>query len=355
MNNKKTKRNRNFHHPPPIISDSLVKVGWEELLYDLIFIIVISKISELIVQVPLSEINIGFLISEIMLFFTIIIMWFNKVMSSNRLHVLEQKLKIKIPKHKFITYIQLTIFIILFSQLETTIKISYYAYLLIFGVTFSILSTIAIKNFLLNYYLENKSDFTQVFKLFKNNHNLEINLPHFLERLGVLMILFIGELLNCIFNLDQNFIVLLFSIVIILNTFSANVRILEVVEEEKTKNSNNLKKVISYFIKNFIIYLAFIILFDYTAFYNIELPAIFILLILIDKLRQRIMLWRLKDIWFNKIEILALLYFTLLVIIIYYFKIFTIYTLILVILVGVSEKLRNEYYKEKKKIIEGEK
>lgn len=273
------------------IDQSEIKVGWDELLYDLIFVIIISKITEVIISVPVSELSFRFICSEIIMFISMLILWFNKVNMVNEFHIVQKKLNLEFKYLKYITYIEVLTIIIILHQIEGTINSHFFVTLILIVIIFSIMSMYLVRKYLYYQYSENEEELVNAIITFRMTKFTDVNYLHILERTGVLIILFIGEILSNLFTIVSSVAVLILTIYLVLKLFNKFVYIIETTGEKLNRKELVNPKIFLTFLPIFLMLLILIITLEYMDYYELSLNNLvvieFMLLYLYTTIRAK--------------------------------------------------------------------
>lgn len=327
------------------VDDSKVYVSWNELLYDLIFIIVLDKLTEIFVNT--SNINIPFLFMVVSTFIIMFMLWFKRVLRMNHLYILENKRDIKMPQYKFLTYIEMLCLLVLFYKLDY-FNIEFYIILMVVFFIFEFVSLHSTRSIITEHHNNEFDEILKTVQTFWNIRSNSLNVGHLLERFGVLIILFLGELLHEVFVIDVNIIILIMSCITIFSFFDNNVRIIENIEEETSKYSVIDYALISGYFRNTLVFLLLILLtINYSHHNEIAYPIALIVIVIINKFNQLYTLYNLSDKWLQKEETFCFIYFIFSFTYVLCVKNYNLLMLIIVVLFPVFELLKKNRYNQR--------
>lgn len=320
------------------------KVHWHELLYDLIFIVLIEKILKIFANSSYN-LNIGFIIMILSILIVVIWIWHRRILQTNQIYILENKLNIEIPQYKFLTYFEILLLLILFYQLEHSASPFFYICIISISIIFEALSMNVLKNQLLRHYRYKSDEIYKAITTFWEIRFNTINMEHILERFGVLTILFLGETLREIFMLDENWLIITLFCIIIFTIFDANTRIIHAIEHKTLKHSKvDYTTTTGYFKRTLIILLLIMMSISYAHYNHIKYPIDLIILLIINRIHQKYTLFKLKQIWLNPYEVACFLYFIFILIYILHFANYTILTAIIISIFCVLKLKKDAYY-----------
>ncbi len=222
--------------PDLFIDNSHITVTFEELFYDLIFVIIISKISTLLTNT--HNITIGVLLSSLALFLILIISWRTRLIHNNQVHILSNKTKSKMANIKIITYVEIVLMTLTLHSFETMSYKFILAQILIITIgTFFTISQV--RENLYNYFEGDSEKFITVIRNVRRGDKQLINIDYITERFGVIVILFLGEILATSFLNIQSTLLLFGSLVLLLLMFNRIMKILnhskKLIKEEAEK------------------------------------------------------------------------------------------------------------------------
>lgn len=329
-------KNREFE-----VNHSNFKVKPIELLYDLIFIITIFQIVTISTEGTLKSNFILLLV----LFYSIFQFWFTKVKRTNRLYILEEKLNKKIPTLKFLTYVEMLIIIIFIKNIIHFTAWQAYLATLVLLMFFALIYHRVINAVLKYNYLGDDQGYKNAKRVYHQIRQREVNYEHIIERIGIIIILFLGEILKLSFMLDFSTPLFLLIIIVIFNSFSAYFVIIERIE---TKYGDRRFTFINNICLSpiFIIMLSLIIILEQSHHYH-HLMVIPIYLILIgNKIYQRGILMYLGVAKLCMHEIFAFWYYLVVVSLVFFSNINSVIISILVLIIGLIEQKRNITYKK---------
>lgn len=294
-----------------IIDESHIKVTFEELFYDLIFVIIISKISSLVVEA--QDITFGLIAAEIGLFLLMFYSWRFRLISNNQVHVLSNKIGERVASIKLVTYVEIVLLVMMLHNVEAiTFKFMLGLYLIV--MLASIMTTSQIKDFVFNYFGDDREKLRDVITKIRTNGHRAINIDYITERYGIVVVLFLGEVLKISFTEIDSNITLLVVLIIIISMFNGMITILEH-SKQVIRNSDNkyraYRLVRGYFSKLLINLLLIIVFLELSAHHNHTYPIILSILFIAIKLRD----FNIKHQFNIDIKIFELIYYIALIII----------------------------------------
>lgn len=322
------------------------EIKWNELLYDLIFIIVIEKIISMYISSPVNTdlLYIGMLIS---IFIMVLWIWNRRIVQTNHMNILEKELNKDIPQYKFLTYFEMTLLLILIHGLGNFTDFNFYITIIIIEVIFQSISMHILRNQLLNHYKHESEEVYLAFKTFWDIRNNSINVKHILERFCVLTILFLGETLREVFLSEANYMVLILFCIIIFNIFESSTKVFKAIERQSLKaNKIKYKKLTSYLKRSLVLLILLILSITYTHEYNVKYPIALIVVLIINKIHQEFALYKLEKSFINKYEIIYAIYYVFIIIFVLIINSTDIYTLGMILVLAVLELKKDSYYND---------
>lgn len=206
-----------------------IKVGYDELFYDLIFVVIITKITSLFLDsATLSTtdlfINIG-------LFIFLVASWRYRLLHNSKVHMLSNKLDTKIENTAIISYVELlAIIVILHYNSQVSVSVIIELILVVLITTF--ISMSKVRGVLFDYLNGlRKENITKREWINKHKDNY-VNVKYLIERYMILVILFLGEIILSSYILLDSTLILLIVLVLIVKIFNI---ILNIVENFETK------------------------------------------------------------------------------------------------------------------------
>ncbi len=221
-----------------LIDDSHIKVSFEELFYDLIFVIIISKISALIVES--QQLSFGLIMSSLTLFISLLYSWRIRLNNNNRVHILSNKTGSQMANIKFITYIEIVLMILILHSVETiTYQFVILQFIVISIATFFTISQV--RHNLGEYFQNDREKLIDVIRKLRSRDQQLINIAYVTERYGVIIILFLGEILASAFmNIEQTS-TLFAAIILIIAMFNSTSSILNMARDTLKSSTNKVR------------------------------------------------------------------------------------------------------------------
>ncbi len=246
------------------IDQSEVKVSFEELFYDLIFIIVISKISMLLVES--NDISGLTFIAVIGLFFTMVWSWLFRLIHNNQVHIMSNKFGSRVANLKNVTYLEILLIILIIHNFNE-ITINFIVSVLAVVLLVTILTMSQVRSFLNDYFVDDRESLQKIIMKARSRNVSLINIDYICERYGVIIILFLGEILATIFTNVESTTRLLFSVIMIIIMFNEISNLLKMIPQCLIDSQNRPKLYLSLrsnFIKILVTLLALIVSIDYS-------------------------------------------------------------------------------------------
>lgn len=212
-----------------------LKVPADELLFDIIYIIIISKITQIIFAG--STIDLKIVISSIFVFGILVAIWFMRVNHLNRIHLLQVELNNFEFKSERLTYIEI---VMLVTILYTIQNFSIENMLLITASTLliSFLSINRVRKKIVSDF-ETHAKFHEEYDPGERmRKRINVNVGYIYERLIIVIVLFMGEILSAAFNTANSASTIFLITVLIVCIFNANVKILNASQQYLEKNNN---------------------------------------------------------------------------------------------------------------------
>ncbi len=295
------------------IDTSHIKVTFEELFYDLIFVIIISKISELITST--TNITFTLLVSSLGLFLFLIFSWRIRLIHNNQVHILSNQTNSRMANIKIVTFIEIVLMTLIIHDFDT---MSYqFIIALIFVIAIATFFTVTqVRENLFNYLEGDHEKFTSILHNIKRRNRRLINIDYISERYGIIIILFLGEILATAFlNIDSN-IFLLNVLILLLLMFNRIVKILDFTKEKIKIDADRdllFRRMNRYFTKLLINLLCIIIILEYSVLHHVVLNFLIAISLLIfmysnlsfcKQIGLKVTLW--ENIYFILLTICAL-------------------------------------------------
>ncbi len=287
------------------IDQSEIKVSFEELFYDLIFIIVISKISMLLVE---SNNISGFtFIAVIGLFFAMVWSWLFRLIHNNQVHIMSNKFGSRVANLKNITYLEILLIILIihnFNEITINFIISVLAVVLLVTT----LTMTQVRTFLKDYFADDRESLRKIIMKARSRNISLINIDYICERYGVIIILFLGEILATIFTNIESTTRLLFVVIMVIIMFNEISNLLKMIPLRLIESQNRPKLYLSLrsnFISILVTLLALIVSIDYSSHHH-HLYGLIIFGILVV---YQFIVYRLKQVFEFDHSIFRLCYF----------------------------------------------
>lgn len=200
-----------------------IKVPFDELFFDIIYVIVISKISSLVLRA--GDITPSLIFSCFILFGSLVWVWFFRVNQLNGIHILQHRLGDFNLKSENLTYIEILVLIsILFSM-----QIFNFQIIILIVFVCIIITTISLKQLRKKivsnasthhkfYQLHNRGEISRFTKM--------INCEYIFERFGIVFVLFMGEILSVSFTNINRFSTFFVIACLVLGMYKNNIEIL---------------------------------------------------------------------------------------------------------------------------------
>lgn len=199
-----------------------LKVSPDELLFDLIYVILISKISQLIFAgTEITYLVIG---SSLLVFGTLMWVWLLRVNHLNRIHILQAKLDNRQFKSEWLTYFEIILLITALYMIKS-ISLQSIMVLVSVGLLISFLSISRIRHKIISD-AQTHQKFHEVYKPESMARQFEVNVEYVYERLIIILVLFLGEILSTAFVSASDVTNLFLIVVLVVSIFNANVKIL---------------------------------------------------------------------------------------------------------------------------------
>lgn len=337
------------HASDMTINKSKFHVGWDELFYDLIFVIVLAHMAEMMfVEEEAAPLLI--IVAQASLFLNVFWMWAVKVRLINMRHILKEKVQVNIPSFKFITMFEMMAVLLYIHSIEGIFTFEDWILGFIITIFFIILSEILMRNSLKFTLRNDMEKYEEVIEEYGDIRKEEINPGHIIERLGIVIILLFGEVLKVVFAMEIEVPAIIFMLVIVFDTFSTYFRIINCVEYRIVDEGvSNVFMIVSYIVPMFLFLILMIMQLEY--YHHIEAINTTLLMITVfaNKAFGRFALETLDDIWATWYEIVSLIIF---VVITYLFLTEGIegnIAIFLVLLMGTIQEARNKLYNQEKK------
>ncbi len=302
MRTKRKQRNDNYNL---IIDHSEIKVSFEELFYDLIFIIVISKISMLLVES--DNITIFSFLAIFGLFIIMVWSWLARLIHNNQVHIMSNRFGDRVANIKKVTYIEVLLLILVIHNFN---DITLPFILTVFSIVMlaTILTMSQVRSFLVNYFADDREKFVTIIQKLRNRQTSVVNIDYVCERYGVIIILFLGEILATVFTNVNSTMTLLYIVLLIIIMFNDLSNILKQIPDSLNNNSKVVKQYMalrSRFILILIILLSIIVSVDYSFHHHVIYSVVIFILLL----TYQAIIINLKKVFQFKVDWFVVLYF----------------------------------------------
>lgn len=218
-----------------VINIDHIKVPADELLFDIIYIIIISKISEIIFSG--NQITLELVVTGLIVFGSLVGVWLMRVNHLNRIHILQHKLETDKFKSDWLTYLEIILLVTLLFTIQT---FSFQNLLLIVfvGLVISFMSINRVRHKIIR-----DSDTHEKFHQQYNpgdrmRKQIEVNVGYVYERFIIVFVLFMGEILSAVFTSSEDPANFFLIIILIVCMYNANVKILNASEKKLIASSN---------------------------------------------------------------------------------------------------------------------
>lgn len=209
--------------PKFIVNNAEIKVAADELLFDLIYIIVITKITEVLFAG--SNISVQLVISSLIIFGALVWVWLLRVNHLNRIHLLQLKLGTSQFKSEWLTYLEI---VLLVSALYTVqvFDMNSVLKIIIVAVFVSILSITRVRHKIMSDDDTHQKFHQEYEPNFRGRDQIEINVAYVFERFIIIFVLFLGEILSAAFITGESTANIFLITVLVVSMFNTNVKIL---------------------------------------------------------------------------------------------------------------------------------
>ncbi|MFV0246872.1 MAG: hypothetical protein ACK5HS_02945 [Mycoplasmatales bacterium] len=256
------------------VNHTPIRARFEELFSDLVFIVIISCISQRLMTSELGPCNILF---SILLFVSLLFSWDYRLICNSNIHILSKKLNHKVADITYAIYFELLALILLLNfQGELNLLTFLIIFLIIFISTF--INIVQIRSSF--HHLFKRNDLDEIASLIGRSKAKQVNPYYMIERYTILLILFLGELIGMIYVHTENNITLIVYILLIIAVFNSfknknkSLKLKDITVEE-------LKQVKMY-IDKVLYLLLFIILYNDIAHnYNFIVNSVTVLIIIL--------------------------------------------------------------------------
>ncbi len=249
------------------IDNTHINVSFEELFFDLIFIIVISKISMILVES--GDISITSIVGIGALFASLVFSWLFRLIHNNQVHILSNRFNHRVANLTRITYLEILVIVLLIHNFEQ-LTFKFILSLILTVLIVTILTMSQVRSFLVNYFTDDREKLMDIVKKARDRTVSLINIDYISERFGVIIILFLGEILGTLFTNIESTKMLLLGLVIIIYIFNEVSLFLKMVPETIKQSEDRISLYVNlkrYFILLITVLLIVIISLDY-SFHN---------------------------------------------------------------------------------------
>lgn len=215
--------------------NSEIKVPFDELFYDIIFVIIISKVSSIIVEA--HNITPVLILGCFLLFGSLLWVWLFRVNQLNNIHILQKKLDDYSLKNENLTYIEILIIVCILYAIHVislkSIFVLFMVAMLITNISFNRIRRQIITN------AETHNNFHKLNGPGgPNKFKKLINIEYIFERFGIVFVLFMGEILSIGFTSVENFSIFFVIVCLVIAMFKNNIEILKLAKEKIESESN---------------------------------------------------------------------------------------------------------------------
>ncbi len=208
------------------LNNSHIKVGFDELFYDLIFVVIISKVSMLMINN--HDLDVVDILINLVLFLELLFAWRYRLIHNAKVHLLNNKYQQKVASVSLVSYFELIAIIMLLHSADT---VSYWLILKIMIIVLiaTFLTMTQIRHFVLTIFHRDKNMDELKDKIIDARENKYVNVDYLVERYMILTILFLGEIiLEAFLNINNTYIlfIVISLVVMYFNTVVQNVNYL---------------------------------------------------------------------------------------------------------------------------------
>lgn len=203
---------------------SNIKIPFDELMYDLIFVIVISKVTAILFSSHVVTWQV--VVSSLIMFISLLWVWQFRLYQLNMIHILQSKLDDYSLKSEKLTYLE----IVFLTTLLFSIQMFNYQYLLLIIVIEVVVTHFGF-NRLRRQIISNADTHHRFHQIHRNNRPKSelkvVNVEYIYERFGVVFVLFMGEILSAAFNQTEQISSFFIVVILVVTIFNNNIKILE--------------------------------------------------------------------------------------------------------------------------------
>lgn len=273
---KRKKREHNL-----LIDSSHIKVTFEELFFDLIFVIVLGKISTLVVES--KQLSMLTIVTSVILFYIFVYSWMFRLIHNNQVHVLSNKFGQEVANLKRLTYLELIVILVLLHEYETlTVGFLLSVIAIVLSITFLTMSQV--RAFVVEYFRDDRDKLVKIISKVRDRSIRVVNIDYICERYGVILILFLGEILATAFTSIESTFKFFAVAIIIVYLFNDVSNLLKYIPDYLEECDNRTTKYLSlknYFTTILLVLMFLILAVDYTTHYQYPLNGVIYLLVLI--------------------------------------------------------------------------
>ncbi len=287
-----------------LIDNSAIKVSFEELFFDLIFVIVLGKISSIVVES--EQLTIVTLVTSVVLFCVFVFSWMFRLIHNNQVHILSNKFGQTVANLKRLTYIELIIILVLLHEYET-LTFGFMISIIILVILVTILTMSQVRSFVSEYFKNDREKFFTIISKVRDRNTSLINIEYICERYGVILILFLGEILATSFSGITNTFKFMAVAILIVYLFNDVSNLLKYIPNYLENSNDRASKYISlkgYFISLLLVLMLLILSLDYGLHHH-ESPSILIYLLVIIYIGLTI---NIKRIFEYKLDLFSIIY-----------------------------------------------
>lgn len=209
--------------PKFIVNSTELKVPADELLFDLIYIIMIAKITEVIFSN--SVITVQLIVSSLIIFGVLVWVWLRRVTHLNRIHIMQLKLANTQFKSEWLTYFEIILLVTVLYTIQV-FDMNSMLEIIVVATLVTFLSVTRVRHKIIND-VETHQKFHQQYEPeLRSRDKLEVNVGYVFERFIIIFVLFLGEILSTSFIRVESSANIFLITVLIVSIFNANVKIL---------------------------------------------------------------------------------------------------------------------------------
>lgn len=222
----------------------------------MIFVIVLGKISTLVVGS--DHLSIVTLITSVILFCVFVFSWMFRMVHNNQVHILSNKFGQRVANLKRLTYVELIVILVLLHEYET-LTFGFVISIIVIVLLVTALTMTQVRSFIVEYFKDDREKLIKIIAKVRDRSTSMVNVGYECERYGVILILFLGEILATAFTTISSTFKFMAVAIIIVYLFNDVSNLLKYIPDYLLTNDDRTSKYMS--LKNYFLSILLVLMF----------------------------------------------------------------------------------------------